>query len=161
MDDETEFRGQQERVIRVVMRGEGPIVQITSRGGGKSLSFMLPAYCSPGGTAVVVLPLVSLRQGLHGRCAKSMIESHVWQSRGGNRMATVVFVTPESVVTKGFRDCVNGCSHDKRWTGWLWTSVTFYWMRPMSSGQDARVGSGVEGLVCVEGVFNGDITAGR
>ncbi|KAI8416225.1 hypothetical protein FOFC_02534 [Fusarium oxysporum] len=32
------FRGQQEAVIRAIMRGESPIVQITGTGGGKSMS---------------------------------------------------------------------------------------------------------------------------
>ncbi|MGC0591129.1 DEAD/DEAH box helicase, partial [Salmonella enterica] len=107
MGEKAEFRGQQEKVIRSIMRGEGPIVQIAGTGMGKSLSFMLPAYCSPEGTTIVVVPLVSLREDLHERCAKSMITSHIWQSRGGNRLATIVFVTPESAVTKGFGDYVN------------------------------------------------------
>lgn len=44
MGEEAEFRGAQEAVIRAVIRGESPIVQITGTGGGKSLSFsgMLP-----------------------------------------------------------------------------------------------------------------------
>lgn len=102
-----EFRGQQQQVIRAIVRGEGPIVQITGTGGGKSLSFMLPAFCSRDGTTIVIVPLVSLREDMHGRCEESGIESHVWQSRQGNRVATIVFVTPESAVTKGFRDFVN------------------------------------------------------
>lgn len=101
------FRGQQEKVIRAIVRGESPVVQITGTGGGKSMSFMLPAFCSPDGTTIVVVPLVALREDLHGRCAESSIESHVWRSGGSNRAATMVFVTPESAVTKGFRDFVN------------------------------------------------------
>lgn len=107
MGEKAEFRGQQEMVIRSIVRGESPVVQITGTGGGKSLSFMLPAYCSPEGTAIVIVPLVSLREDLHDQCNKSMIESHIWRSRGGNRLATITFVTPESAVTKAFRDYVN------------------------------------------------------
>lgn len=107
MGENAAFRGQQETVIRAIIRGESPIVQITGTGGGKSLSFMLPAFCSREGTTIVIVPLVSLREDLHGRCERSRIESHIWQSRNGNRLAPIVFVTPESAVTKGFRDFVN------------------------------------------------------
>ncbi|RSL82730.1 hypothetical protein CEP52_016890 [Fusarium oligoseptatum] len=75
-----EFRGQQETVIRVIMRGESPVVQIAGTVEGKSMSFLLPAYCSnnDGGTTVVIVP------------------------RGAHQIAPIVFVTPESAVTKGF-----------------------------------------------------------
>lgn len=101
------FRGSQERVIRAIIRGETPIIQVAGTGGGKSMSFMLPAYCSPEGVTIVVVPLVALRQDLHGRCGRSGIEAHVWQGRGANRGASIVFVTPESAVTKGFRAFIN------------------------------------------------------
>ncbi|KAL2104431.1 hypothetical protein VUR80DRAFT_942 [Thermomyces stellatus] len=100
-------------------------VQVAGTGGGKSMSFMLPAYCSPEGVTVVVVPLVALRQDLHERCERAGIDSHVWQGRGGNRGASIVFVTPESAVTKGFRVFVNRLlAPGGRWTGWSWTSVT-------------------------------------
>jgi superfamily II DNA helicase RecQ len=103
------FRGQQETVIRAIMRGESPIMQIAGTGEGKSMSFMLPAYCSgdDGGTTIVIVPLVALRDDLHGRCAKSQIATYVWNSRGGHQITPIVFVTPESAVTKGFGDFVN------------------------------------------------------
>lgn len=107
MGDGAAFRGQQEDVIRAVVRGQGPILQVTGTGGGKSLSFMLPAYCSPEGTTIVIVPLTALREDMHGRCEKNKIDSYVWQSHGSHPVATVVFVTPESAVTKGFRDYVN------------------------------------------------------
>ncbi|PWI64632.1 hypothetical protein PCL_09489 [Purpureocillium lilacinum] len=107
MGDGAAFRGQQEDVIRAVVRGQGPILQVTGTGGGKSLSFMLPAYCSPEGTTIVIVPLTALREDMHGRCEKNKIDSYVWQSHGSHPVATVVFVPPESAVTKGFRDYVN------------------------------------------------------
>ena len=42
---EAEFRGNQEKAIRAVIRGESRIIQVMGTGGGKSLSFMLPAFC--------------------------------------------------------------------------------------------------------------------
>ncbi|KAK2035910.1 hypothetical protein LZ31DRAFT_571661 [Colletotrichum somersetense] len=47
----------------------------------KSLSFILPAYCAPDGVTIVVTPQA-------------------------DRLATVVFITPESAVTEGFQDFV-------------------------------------------------------
>jgi superfamily II DNA helicase RecQ len=103
-----EFRGQQERVIRSIMQEGGPFIQITGTGGGKSMSFMLPAYCVPGGTSIVIVPLVALRDDLRSRCKELGIASIIWQRDRGNPPATIVFVTPETAVTKGFRDWVNG-----------------------------------------------------
>ncbi|GJN76018.1 hypothetical protein PLICBS_010129 [Purpureocillium lilacinum] len=107
MGDSTEFRGQQEQVIRAIIRGESPIFQIAGTGGGKSLSFMLPAYCSPDGTTIVIVPLTTLRQDLHGRCEKDNIDSYMWKSGESHPVATTVFVTPESAMTKEFGDFVN------------------------------------------------------
>ncbi|KAL3595876.1 hypothetical protein FPOAC2_10246 [Fusarium poae] len=97
------FRGLQESVIRAVARGEWPIVQVTPTGGGKSLTFMLPAYCTPDGVTVVITPLVALEDDMAVRCAKLGIDAYVWKSRGIQRAASLVFVTPESAVSKGFR----------------------------------------------------------
>ncbi|KAG6266915.1 hypothetical protein E4U47_005546 [Claviceps purpurea] len=102
----TEFRGQQSSVIRAVIAGDTPIVQITSTGGGKSLSFMLPAYCSPHGTTIVIVPLVALQQDLFERCIKLKITAIIWKSGHSNPPASVVFVTPVSAVAKGFEDFV-------------------------------------------------------
>jgi superfamily II DNA helicase RecQ len=103
------FRGQQEAVIRAIIRGESPIIQVAGTGEGKSMSFLLPAYCANdnGGTTIVIVPLISLRDDLHGRCEKSEIGTYIWNSREGHQMAPIVFVTPESAVTKGFSDFVN------------------------------------------------------
>ncbi|KAJ6439195.1 hypothetical protein O9K51_08607 [Purpureocillium lavendulum] len=95
MGDSTEFRGQQESVIRAMIRGEGPILQVARTGGGKK------------GAAIVIVPLTALREDMHGRCEKNKTDSYVWQSGGSHPVTTVIFVTPESAVTKGFRDFVN------------------------------------------------------
>ncbi|KAJ4177210.1 hypothetical protein NW755_013980 [Fusarium falciforme] len=103
MGPAAEFRGLQEPVIRAVAQGEWPIVQITPTGGGKSLTFMLPAYCAPDGVTVVITPLVSLENDMAVRCAKMGIDAYVWKSGGVQRAASLVFVTPESAVSKEFR----------------------------------------------------------
>jgi superfamily II DNA helicase RecQ len=103
MGPAAEFRGLQEPVIRAVARGEWPVVQVTPTGGGKSLTFMLPAYCTPDGVTVVITPLVSLENDMVARCVKMGIDAYIWKSRGVQRAASLVFVTPESAVSKGFR----------------------------------------------------------
>ena len=102
------FRGNQEAAIRGIIRGESPVIQIASTGGGKSLSFMLPAYCTPEGVTVVVVPLTALESDLERRCCEARIPAAVWSSgEPAARAASVVLVTPESVVTKGFRGFIN------------------------------------------------------
>ncbi|KAK4095800.1 P-loop containing nucleoside triphosphate hydrolase protein [Parathielavia hyrcaniae] len=107
MGPEAQLRGMQEDVIRAIVRGENPIIQVAGTGEGKSMSLMLPAFCSPDGVTVVVVPLVALRGDLHGRCQQMGIDMHVWQGQGANRAAAIVFVTPESAVKEGFRSFVN------------------------------------------------------
>jgi superfamily II DNA helicase RecQ len=63
------FRGLQEPMIRAVARGEWPIVQVTPIGGGKSLIFMLPAFCTPDSMTIVVSLLVALENDMEVRCA--------------------------------------------------------------------------------------------
>ena len=43
------FRGRQEKVIQAIVRGYSPIIQVARTGKDKSLSFILPAFCSRGG----------------------------------------------------------------------------------------------------------------
>lgn len=107
MGDETQFRGNQDPTIRAIMNGESPVIQVTGCGGGKSLSFMLPAYCAPGGVTIVIAPLVSLKEDLQRRCDELKIDSTIWSSRHPNRTASVIFVTPESAVRKGFQTFIN------------------------------------------------------
>ncbi|KAM7182564.1 hypothetical protein V8F33_014215 [Rhypophila sp. PSN 637] len=95
VDIEGQLRGSQKKVIQAIVRGESRIVQVAGTGEGKSLSFMLPAFCSPDGVTVVVVPL------------ERGIDSHIWAGRGMNRAASVIFITPESAVTKGFETFVN------------------------------------------------------
>ncbi len=52
------FKGQQEKIIESILRGEHTFV-IMPTGGGKSLCYQLPALMKPG-TAIVVSPLIAL-----------------------------------------------------------------------------------------------------
>lgn len=74
MGPEAKFRGLQEKTIHTIMTGQSPIVSIMATGEGKSLSFMLLAYCVHGGTTVVIIPLCSLQEDLERRCREARIE---------------------------------------------------------------------------------------
>ncbi|KAF2095341.1 hypothetical protein NA57DRAFT_44987 [Rhizodiscina lignyota] len=64
-------------------------------GEGKSLLFMLPAFCSTGMT-VVVVPLIMLRQDMAARCKAAGIE-----------YALIVFITLELAVGVAFSQFLN------------------------------------------------------
>ena len=68
---EVEFRGMQEQSIYAIITGQSPIVSIIATGEGKSMLFMLLAYCVNGGNAIVIIPLCSLQEGLEIRCRKA------------------------------------------------------------------------------------------
>ncbi|KAM7188564.1 hypothetical protein V8F33_010529 [Rhypophila sp. PSN 637] len=54
-----------------------------------------------------IVPLVALQEDLYRRCQERGIDSHIWTSRGTNRAASIILITPESAVTKGFEGFVN------------------------------------------------------
>ena len=102
-----QFRGKQRPAIDAVMQGQSPVMVIMGTGGGKSMLFMLPAACSHGGCTVVIVPLVALQGDLQERCEKAMISSVVWDSRKPYESTSIVFVTPESAVSKTFAGFIN------------------------------------------------------
>jgi superfamily II DNA helicase RecQ len=101
------FRGEQEGAISAVMRGQSPVVVVMGTGGGKSMVFMLPASSVVGGTTIVIVPLVSLQGNLQERCTKARISSIVWSSSRPHDTASIIFVTPESAMTKAFAGLMN------------------------------------------------------
>src|SRR5271169_1433417 len=90
-----------------VMTGQSSIVSIIAIGEGKSMLFMLLAYCVNGGTTVVIIPLCLLQEDLERRCRDACIECVQWDSRRPHETASIVLVTPESVVTKTFDTYIN------------------------------------------------------
>jgi len=107
MGEEAEFCGLQEKTIHAIMTGQSPIVSIMATGQGKSMLFMLPAYCVSGGTMVVIVPLCLLQEDLERRCREAHIECVQWDSRRPHETACIVLVTPESAVTKTFDTYIN------------------------------------------------------
>ena len=107
MGEKAEFRGLQEKTMHAIMTGQSPIVNIMATGEGKSMLFMLPAYCVSGGTTVVIVPLCSLQEDLERRCREARIECVQWDSRRPHETASIVLVTPESAITKTFSTYIN------------------------------------------------------
>ncbi|KFA52434.1 hypothetical protein S40293_10263 [Stachybotrys chartarum IBT 40293] len=85
-------------------RGDTPLLQILGTGGGKSLTFLLPAFYCPQGITIVIVPLVALREDLHRHYNKLGIQSYIWTRRMGAIPTTILFITPESATTKQFRE---------------------------------------------------------
>lgn len=69
---------------------------------GKSLLFMLPAFVSPGGLLVVVVPLVALRRDLKVRCNQLGLSAAKWTSDQAVLQTSLLLVTPEAALTQAF-----------------------------------------------------------
>ncbi|THZ11090.1 hypothetical protein D6C90_10544 [Aureobasidium pullulans] len=67
---DAEFRG-------ALMQGYKNVLGIMPTGGGKSLTFMLLARCSPSGVTIVVIPLTALEGDIVRRCKESDIKCAV------------------------------------------------------------------------------------
>ena len=104
--DDVRFRGAQRMTLEKIVGGWPRILQIMGTGQGKSMMFMLPAFCEPAGTTIVVTPLVALRDDMMVRCGKMGIESAIWRDHGCHAKP-IVFVTPETAVTKKFGEFIN------------------------------------------------------
>jgi superfamily II DNA helicase RecQ len=101
------FRGSQFEGLKAILSGEPRVVMVMRTRGGKSLMFMLPAFCSVGGVTVVVVPLISLRSDLERICKEIGLNAGRWPDQT-SRHARIVLVTPESAVTKAFNRFING-----------------------------------------------------
>ena len=98
------FRGVQRQAMAAVMRGESRVMAIMGTGSGKSLLFMLPAWCGMGmgGTTVVVVPLIALREDMVRRCRMLGMECVEWSSSQVADGADIVLVTPEGYFSTAF-----------------------------------------------------------
>ncbi|KAH8688030.1 hypothetical protein GQ44DRAFT_638423, partial [Phaeosphaeriaceae sp. PMI808] len=85
---------------------KSPIVVIIAIGAGKSITFMLLASCSTGVT-VVIVPLLSLKGHMKDRCTKAEINCVEWDSHKPHEWASVVLVTPEKAVSRGFSNFIH------------------------------------------------------
>ena len=104
---EAKFRGKQKPAIDAIMHGHSPVMVIMGTGGGKSMLFMLPAGSVLGGSTIVIVLLVALQGDLQQRCEQARITSLVWSSQRPFESASIIFVTPESAVSKTFAGFIN------------------------------------------------------
>ena len=51
--EEARFRGHQKEIIEAIVQGESRVLAVMPIGGGKSLLFILPAFCGGGGVTIV------------------------------------------------------------------------------------------------------------
>jgi superfamily II DNA helicase RecQ len=101
------FRGNQEQAMEAIKAGVSPIVCVMPTGAGKSVLFMLPAWAEPGGTTIVVVPLIALRKDMMRRCEELGISCASWESRKPPDGESIVMVTPESAVSADFKTFIN------------------------------------------------------
>mgnify|MGYP001546461296 CR=1 FL=1 len=72
---------EQAKAIARVVRGTHDQLVILPTGGGKSLTFMLPAFIERKYMTVVVVPLVSLAKDLHRRCEEAGLRTAEWNGK--------------------------------------------------------------------------------
>ena len=72
--EKAKFYRLQEKTIHAIIIGQSPIVSIIAIGEGKSMLFILLAYCVNGGTTIVIIPLYSLQEDLKRQCKEAQIE---------------------------------------------------------------------------------------
>ncbi|OGE46603.1 hypothetical protein PENARI_c169G02057, partial [Penicillium arizonense] len=106
-NSELRLRGVQAPALEAIQRGQSPVVAVIPTGGGKSLLFMLPAWISPRGVTVVVVPLIALRGDMVHRCRQLGISCVAWESRRPADQASIVLVTLESAITEDFMTFLN------------------------------------------------------
>ncbi|KAH2278073.1 hypothetical protein KXW02_007004 [Aspergillus fumigatus] len=97
-----QFWGVQDPAMQAIQRGESPVVAVMPMGGGKSMLFMVPAFTAPGGTTIIMVPLVALRADMMWRCQELSISCVAWESQRPPDAASIMLVTPESAVSPDF-----------------------------------------------------------
>lgn len=102
-----EFRSSlQRQMVELVAAHHAEIVIVIPTGGGKSLSFMVPALLPRAGTTVVVLPLVALKQDMVRRCWVAGIDYSIWDAHGQSDRfvgTPLLFVAAEQAIREPFR----------------------------------------------------------
>ncbi len=112
------FRGKQAAVVEQVVSG-GDAVVLFPTGAGKSLCFQIPALCRDG-VGIVVSPLIALMRdqvealkqlGVNAAALNSSLSREEFldiRRAMGNGTLDLLYVTPERIVTPGFRELIGG-----------------------------------------------------
>jgi ATP-dependent DNA helicase RecQ len=114
------FREGQETAITRLLKEQDSIVLLPT-GSGKSLIYQLAALMCPG-KIIVVSPLVSLMQDQLDNlfyagidCALTISSDHTIAPFALNNPGTVlIYISPERLQIKGFRDCINNMQSSSR-----------------------------------------------
>jgi hypothetical protein len=105
-DSKARFRGNQREAIDAIIAGASPVVHITGTGSGKTVTFLLPAFCSPASKTVVVVPFIALQQDIERRCQEAGIRCQVWDPFRPCD-AALILVTPEAFGSGEFSHFLN------------------------------------------------------
>jgi ATP-dependent DNA helicase RecQ len=112
------FRGKQKQVVEHVVGG-GDAVVLFPTGAGKSLCFQIPALCRDG-IGIVVSPLIALMRdqveamkqlGIRAAALNSSLSREEFldvRRAVSNGTLDLLYVTPERIVTDGFREMIGG-----------------------------------------------------
>lgn len=88
--------------MQAIQQGESPVVAVMPMGGGKSILFIVPAFTAPGGTTIIIVPLVALQADIMQRCQELSISCVAWESQRPPNAASIMLVTPKSAVSPDF-----------------------------------------------------------
>lgn len=102
-----QFWGVQDPAMQAIQQGESPVVAVMPTGGGKSMLFIVPAFAAPGGTTIIIVPLVALQADMMRRCQELSISYVAWESQQPPDAASIILVTPESAVSPNFQIFLN------------------------------------------------------
>lgn len=78
------------------------MMAVMPTGGGKSMLFIVPAFAAPGGTTIIMVPLVALQANIMRQCQELGISYMAWESRRPPDAASIVLVIPKSAVSPDF-----------------------------------------------------------
>lgn len=121
----TEFRGNQEQAMLSILE-QNDVMLLMPTGGGKSLTYQLPAICS-GGVTIVISPLISLitdqveylkRIGIPAAMMTSLTPSDQLATTTadllGPKLLKLVYVTPERMASPFFIGILRNCKNVDR-----------------------------------------------
>ena len=85
------------------MHGNAQMMSVMPTGGGKSMVFILPAWCGRGlgSTTVVIVPLIALHQDMVQQCQALDLRYVEWDGKRCADRADMVLVTPEAYFSPG------------------------------------------------------------
>ena len=95
------FKGKQKEAVTAVVNGISPLLVNLPTGGGKSLTFLIPALFPEAKTTVIITPLVALGDDLLKRCEKAGISSFIY-GKTRPKKAKIVIVVTETTLSSAF-----------------------------------------------------------